>query len=72
MYRTLLAYRAMMNLNQYELAEQIGMSASNYSKKESDKIKFRVDEMIKITNIIKKEFPNATMDIIFNSPNQLL
>lgn len=66
MYRTLLGYRAMMELNQREMAEELGMSASNYSKKESDKIKFRVDEMIKVTDIVKKEFPNATMDMIFN------
>ena len=66
MYRTLLGYRAMLGLNQKQLASKIGMSASNYSKKESDKIKFRIDEMIKIIDIIKKEFPNVTMEHIFN------
>ena len=67
MYRTLLGYRAMLGLNQKQLASKMGMSASNYSKKENDIIKFRIDEMIKITDIIKKEFPNATMDHIFNN-----
>ena len=66
MYRVLLGYRAMLGLNQRQLASKIGMSASNYSKKESDKIKFRIDEIIKITDIIKKEFPDATMEHIFN------
>jgi len=64
-YPTLAAYRTTMNINQYEMAEEIKMSASNYGKKENDIVKFRVDEMILITNIIKKEFPNATMDMIF-------
>ena len=65
MNRTLIGYRTMLGLNQKQLGNYIGMSASNYCKKETGKAEFRADEMIKIMKLINAKYPTITMEYIF-------
>ena len=65
MNRTLLGYRTMLGLNQSQLAIKIGMTSSNYSKRESGNREFRSSEMFKIMKVINDEFPSMTMEQIF-------
>ena len=67
MYRALLGYRAMLGLNQSELANKIGMTSSNYSKRESGSREFRASEMFKIMEVINIKFPLMTMEEIFTT-----
>ena len=65
MNKTLLGYRAMLGFNQSELASKIGMTSSNYSKRESGNREFRASEMFKIMEVINLKFPLMTMEEIF-------
>lgn len=65
MNRTLLGYRTMLGLNQKQLGAKIGMSNTNYCKKELGKAEFRADEMFKIMKVINEKFPLITMEQIF-------
>ena len=65
MNRTLLGYRTMLGLSQSQMGKEIGMSGSNYCKKEIGKSEFRASEMIKIMSIINERFPLMTMEQIF-------
>lgn len=67
MNRTLLGYRTMLNLNQKQIGERIGMSKSAYCLRETGQREFRASEMFNIMEIINEKFPLITMeDIFFN------
>lgn len=61
----LVGYRKMLKINQCELANLLGISATSYSKKETGKTEFTQSEMVKITQYIKSLVPDITMDDIF-------
>ena len=47
-------FRESLNLNQESIANIIGVSKVNYSKKENGKVKFTLNEAYKISNYFKK------------------
>lgn len=65
MNKKLIAYRKLLNITQYDMAEKIGISATSYNHKENGKKEFLQNEMILITDIIKSKIPEVTMDEIF-------
>lgn len=65
MNRTLLGYRTMLNLNQKQLGEKIGMSKSAYCLRETGKREFKASEMFNIMKIINETFPQIKMEEIF-------
>ena len=67
MNRILIGYRKMLGINQSELANKIGMTSSNYSKRESGSREFRASEMFKIMEVINLKFPLMTMEDIFTT-----
>ena len=65
MNRTLLGYRTMLNLNQKQLGERIGMSKSAYCLRETGQREFRASEMEAIMEILHSQYPSLTVDDIF-------
>jgi DNA-binding XRE family transcriptional regulator len=61
----LAAYRKLIGLNQTQMAEELSMSLTSYSRKESELINFSETEMRKIVTIIREKVPEVTMDDIF-------
>ncbi|MBU5292788.1 helix-turn-helix domain-containing protein [Anaerosalibacter bizertensis] len=63
--KMLIGYRKMYGITQKDLARLIKVSPTTYSYKENGKTYFNQEEMIVITNILKKYNPMITMDDIF-------
>lgn len=58
-------YRAMLSLNQYEVAEKLGITPQSYSKKERGVTSFTDEEKQKIKDMCLPHFPDITIDEIF-------
>ena len=61
----LAVYRAMINKNQTEFSEELGMSIQTYNQKENGKRSFTVDEMKQIKNLFNRYSLNVTIEDIF-------
>jgi len=65
MNKRLIAYRKMLGLTQSEVAKDIGLSLSSYSRKESGVLQFSQSQMVTVTNFLKDKISEITMDEIF-------
>jgi DNA-binding XRE family transcriptional regulator len=66
--KMLIAYRKLLNKNQREFAEAVGIKYSTYVFKERGTNDFTHTEITKIVDYIKCEYPNITAnDVFFNS-----
>lgn len=63
-------YRRMLKLSQPQIAEQIGMSKTSYSKRETGAQEFKQSEMINIMGIINKSYPSVSMEDVFLKVNE--
>ena len=61
----LMMYRKMLKLSQPQIGEEIGMSKTSYSKRETGVQDFKQSEMISIMKLVNKKFPEATMEDVF-------
>lgn len=58
-------YRAMLSLDQYEMAQKLGITPQAYSKKERGITAFNDEEKKIIKEMLLPHFPNITIDDIF-------
>lgn len=58
-------YRNLLNLNQTQMAEALGITLTSYRNKEQGKTAWRDNERIKIKEMLLPYFPNITIDEIF-------
>ncbi|MCW6652570.1 transcriptional regulator [Aerococcaceae bacterium NML191292] len=58
-------YRAMLSLDQYEMANKLGITPQAYSKKERGLTAFNDEEKKTIKEMLLPHFPNITIDEIF-------
>lgn len=65
MNNRLVAYRKMLGITQKQMADRIGKSLTTYNHKETGKVEFNQKEMIAITDVLKVDLPNITVDEIF-------
>ena len=65
MQNKLKSYRALLGINQTEMAKRIGISSTTYNLKETGKRKFFQDEMIAIISVVREVDPKVTLDDIF-------
>jgi transcriptional regulator with XRE-family HTH domain len=65
-------FRENKRLSQESIAFELGLSQSQYSRRESGNIKFNSDEVLKLTKILEVSLDNLFSDIIIvlNNNNQ--
>lgn len=58
-------YRAMLSLDQYEMADKLGITPQAYSRKERGITAFNDDEKKTVKEMLLPHFPDITIDEIF-------
>lgn len=60
-----LGYRKMLQLNQSEIAQRLGISTQAYGQKENKKVAFKDSEKIILLEIFRQAQPQLSIDDLF-------